>query len=69
MPSVGPRQWWQRLFDTTDPDMPFDLFRAGHEYPLLSRSMAAFRLIVRATTTRPRRARRPPAGPQAGPAA
>jgi isoamylase len=69
MPSVGPRQWWQRLFDTTDPDMPFDLFRAGHEYPLLSRSMAAFRLIVRATTTRPRRARRPPTGPQAGPAA
>jgi glycogen operon protein len=65
MPAVASRQWWQRMFDTVDPDLPFDLYRSGGEYLLQGRSMAAFALPVVAASGRPRRARRPPGTPPA----
>jgi glycogen operon protein len=62
IPAVGARRWWQRIFDTLDPDLPYDLFQVGTAYPLHGRSMAVFRLVVPGSTgrSRRRRARRPP---------
>ncbi|HEX6210261.1 MAG TPA: glycogen debranching protein GlgX [Methylomirabilota bacterium] len=58
LPAAGSRRWWQRVFDTVDPDLPQDPHEAGTDYALEGRSVAAFRLIVPVRPPAPVRRRR-----------
>jgi glycogen operon protein len=50
--ALPPGCFWERLFDTTEPDAPERRFRSGHRYALRARSLALFRLVARARLPR-----------------